>query len=211
MFHSDQKAWPVYLTNGNIEKSAQQKPSTHATVLIGYLPDAKLDNFTNTTCSVQGYCLFHYCMHQLLRLIVKAGKEGVDITCTDGFIHCVFPILSAYVANFPEQSLIACCKENYCPNCHVQPDERGELVESLVCEQEHSKVILEHKRMGQRFRAFNDEGFWAVYEPFWADLPHTNIFLCFTLDVLYQLHKGIFMDHLVAWCTEIAGADEIDA
>ncbi|EDR12092.1 uncharacterized protein LACBIDRAFT_311067 [Laccaria bicolor S238N-H82] len=130
-FRGDKKAWPVYLTIGNIDKDKRHKPTAHATVLIGYLPVAKLDNYT-----------------EILAPIVEAGKDGVDVVCADSFIRRVFPLLAAYVADFPEQCLVACCKESYCPKCLVTPEKRGLFVKSLLHDEEHTKVILEHKVSG---------------------------------------------------------------
>ena len=65
-------------------------------------------------------------MRTLLQPLVKAGNEGVEIMCSDGYIHCVFPIFAAFIADHPEQCLIACCQENFCPQCTVSPKDRGE-------------------------------------------------------------------------------------
>ena len=117
-FRGNQEAWPVYMTIGNISKDVHHQPSQHACVLLGYLPTAKLECFSGGQHSVKWYRLFHYCMTQILQLLVVCGKEGVLMTCPDGLVQCVFPILAAYVADFPEQCLVACCKES---RCHIRP------------------------------------------------------------------------------------------
>ena len=66
-------------------------------------------------------------MRRLLSPIIAAGKEGINFT--DKHICRVFPILAAYIADFPEQCLVACCKVSHCPECRVLQDQQGELVQ----------------------------------------------------------------------------------
>jgi len=94
-------------------------------VLIGYLPVSKFSAFKPSSHQYARYEIWHHCMRLLLEPLLEAGQNGVAMTCADGKIHHVFPILAAYIADHPEQCLLACCKENQCPHCVVPHDERG--------------------------------------------------------------------------------------
>ena len=209
-FQGDKKAWPVYLTIGNISKNIRRQPSTHATILLGYLPVAKLDCYNEASRSLQGYRLFHHCLGMIFESLIKAGTEGVEMVCADGWIRRVFIILAAYVADFPEQCLVGCCMENRCPRCTVDSKERGSPHEVPFRDQKQTLELLTKHQQGRDPPLYEKLGIRAVYKPFWANLPHCDIFSCFTSDLLHQLHKGIFKDHLVQWCTQILGEKELD-
>ena len=200
----------MYLTIGNISKKIRRQPSTHATILVGYLPVAKLDCYSEGSRSLQGYRLFHHCMQMIFECLIEAGTKGVEMVCADGWIRLIFLILAAYVADFPEQCLVGCCMENRCPQCTVNPKDRGSPIESRLRDRKETLELLSKHQLGRDPPQFEKIGLRAVYKPFWAELPHCDIFRCFTSDILHQLHKGVFKDHLVQWCTNIMGEKEID-
>ncbi|EIW79697.1 hypothetical protein CONPUDRAFT_43595, partial [Coniophora puteana RWD-64-598 SS2] len=211
-FSGNKSAWPVYMTLGNISKEVRHQPSKCATVLIGYIPVTKLECFSETTRSLEGQRLFHYCMDLIVNSLKEAGENGVPMTCPDTVVRQIYPILAAYIADHPEQCLIACCKENHCPKCLVGRDERGDLARSPM------RTPRTHLSKAQKFEAGeigseefeNELGLRAVFDPFWGKLPHADIFTCLTPDILHQLHKGMFKDHLMTWCLDVLGKDGLD-
>ncbi|KAI9461411.1 hypothetical protein HD554DRAFT_2206691 [Boletus coccyginus] len=81
---------------------------------------------------------------------------------------------------------------------------------------DHPKQCLiaccaENHSTGQYPLSFVTEGLRPVFSPFWADLPHTNIFIYISSNILHQLHQGLFKDYLKKWCAAIAGLDDFDA
>ena len=118
-FSGNKQAWPVYLTIGNISKAIRCQPLSHGSILISYLPVTKLTSFSEGTRSNAQHHLFHQAMRTLLQPLVAAGHNGVLMTCADAKVHKIFPILAVYDTDYPEQCLVACCSENWCPKCTV--------------------------------------------------------------------------------------------
>lgn len=219
-FSGDKAAWPVYLTIGNISKQIRRKPSKRAVMLLGYLPVAKLQCWSDSKRKAIGHDLFHACMRKFLEPLVSAGKDGVIMNCADNKARRVHPLLAAYVADHPERSLAACVKSNRCPPCPVQADDQGELPVSRSG-QRVTSVLRDPERAKNTIQAAFDgdeeaqdrakmEGLQIVKDPFWANLPFANIFMAFPPDILHQLHKGIFKDHLFTWCQTMMGEKEMD-
>ena len=212
----DQTAWPVYLTLGNIAKHLRRQPSKRATMLLAYLPTTKFHCFSNPdTRSQKQRDLFHEALSAILEPLRVAALQGFEMTCGDGNIRNVYPILSAYVADFPEQCLIGCTRQSSCPRCTVIPQDRGDpLNDSTETRDQTTTHQLLKNHAGGRLttKQLNDQGVRPTYPAFWFNLPYLNIHDGFPPDILHQLHKGVFKDHVVKWCTEIAlgGSKEID-
>ncbi|KAG8723169.1 hypothetical protein FRC09_004415 [Ceratobasidium sp. 395] len=84
VFSGNQKAWPVYLTIGNISRKIRRCPSERATLLVGYIPVMNLSNISNTQeRSEAGWQLFHACMEEILEPLKTLSRTGIDILCAD--------------------------------------------------------------------------------------------------------------------------------
>ncbi|KIK64561.1 hypothetical protein GYMLUDRAFT_160971 [Collybiopsis luxurians FD-317 M1] len=127
-FSRNKAAYPVYLTLSNIPKSLRCKPGTRACVLIAYLSVDKpsKEGLSKTVLQLCNYKIFHRSMAVVLQPLKAAGNpggQGVEMVGGNGAARRVYPILTAYVADYPEQCLVTCTKYGTCPKCHQKAAE----------------------------------------------------------------------------------------
>lgn len=113
-----QQAYPVYLTIGNICKAIRRKPSHRATILLGYLP---IDDFADAPKKKDQQRLKGMLLHESMRMLMaplkEAGESGVEMWCADGRLRRVYPILAAFIGDWPEQNDMSCTAQGGCPIC----------------------------------------------------------------------------------------------
>ncbi|KAG9124608.1 hypothetical protein FRC07_010971 [Ceratobasidium sp. 392] len=201
----DQQAYPVYLTIGNISKKVRRKARKHTTILIAYLPVEDFKDFDDAQREQLKGELMHRMMELVLELLKKAGKEGVEMYRADGRLRRVYPLLAAYVANYPKQTLMACTSQGRCPICKVTYQRRTQYKRKPG--RRRRKLDLKALRafIATGDLAELDERGLKPWWPFWAHLPRAEFSGCITPDLLHQIHKGIFKSHLVKWVTRILG------
>ncbi|KAI0764276.1 hypothetical protein BD413DRAFT_698189 [Trametes elegans] len=211
---SVQTAYPVYLTIGNLPKAIRQKPGRQGQILLAYLPTTRLDHITTQAIRRRTLAnLFHACMKTLLAPLESAGVEGIGMMSGDGVTRRCHPILAAYVGDYPEQCLVSCAYTGDCPICECPHDDLGVFpppypLRNFEAARDAVKMLVtDPDRFGAACLEANIK---AVQHPFWEDLPYTDIFQSITVDVLHQLHQGVFK-HLVAWLKSACGTSELDA
>jgi hypothetical protein len=214
VFSGNKKAWPAYMTIGNLAKDIRCSPNSGAQVLVGYLPVLDLDGLysTDDKACIGCWALYHRSMCAIFEPLKDAGKTGTEMLCPDGYMWSIFPILAAVVADYKEQVLIALVKNNQCPKCLASLHKLGECTVSPMHNPLKTAALFEHiaNHPGGVPDAFVEQGLRHTYQPFWTDLPHCNIFQSFTPDLLHQLHKGVIKDYIIKWCQQLASEEEVD-
>ncbi|KAG8779913.1 hypothetical protein FRC12_023714 [Ceratobasidium sp. 428] len=206
----DQQAYPVYLTIGNISKKIRRKARKRATILIAYLPVESFEDFDDAQRERLKGELVHRAMELVLEPLKKAGEEGVEMYCADGRLRCVYPLLAAYVADYPEQCLMACTSQGRCPICKVTYRRRARYKRKPG--RRRRKLDLKALRafLATEDLAELEERGLKPWWPFWARLPRAEFAGCITPDLLHQIHKGMFKSHLVKWVRRILGDKVVD-
>ncbi len=140
-------------------------------------------------------------MRIILGPLYKAGCQPTEMVCADSFIRDSYLVLVANVCDHPEMCMIGCCQENVCPTCDTEPNDRGDPEPGHTKDTEDLTRILHDHGRNLKPREFKDLKLRSVPTPYWAGLPLCNIGMSFAPDLLHQMYKGVFKDHLVSWCT----------
>ena len=151
----------------------------------------------------------------VLSPLIEAGKHGVNMSAGNGNIYRVHPILSCYVADYPEQCLVACSKSGTCPKCRTSAEDLQDMEPREPRTQTWTEEVINEAKATSNTQTqfFNkcmmEEVSGSLNTPFWKGFPFTDIHRSITPDVLHQLYQGV-LKHLLSWCNRAMAPEELD-
>jgi hypothetical protein len=131
--------------------------------------------------------------------------------CSDGHFRRVVFGLGPFIADYPEQVMLAGVKQGWCPRyvlylsiiniCHKYHFSCTALPTDIdgaasVRRNELTDALLEEFDSTMLWDAY---GIDAEIVPFMRDFPRADIHELLSSDLLHQAIKGTFKDHLVEW------------
>ena len=152
-------------------------------------------------------------MQTIVKPLERAGRDGIILVSGDGAARRCFPILAAYVGDYPEQILVSLVKTGTCPICPAPRNDIGNW--DSILEPRDAQKITEalnaiDKGATEFTKACANAGIKPVQCIFWKNLPYVDIYRSITPDILHQLYQGL-LKHLIGWIRAICGDAEIDA
>jgi hypothetical protein len=110
----DKKAWPLYLSIGNIPSQIRNALKQQAWALIGYIPVVHFEDNVDLQSTLINR-LFHQCVELILDPLIKTGEDGQEMKDSKGDVRRCYPRVAAYLADYPEQVLINAVAGNNSP------------------------------------------------------------------------------------------------
>ncbi|KIJ06883.1 hypothetical protein PAXINDRAFT_42024, partial [Paxillus involutus ATCC 200175] len=187
--------WPVYLLIGNIHNNVR-KAHRNALTLLAFLAIPKVAKKYSDDPAFRVFKkqLFHAAMSRILTSLKSGMTTPQVIQCPDRhFRHVIFGI-GPYLADYPEQVLLSGIVQNWCGRCIAFPtnlDGGGAPRTSKL-----TKALVEELPLGT---LWDEWGVDSNITPFTDDFPRADIHQLLAPDILHQLVKGTFKDHLVEW------------
>ncbi|TFK51463.1 hypothetical protein OE88DRAFT_1605474, partial [Heliocybe sulcata] len=122
----DNEFYPLYMMLGN-HHNAVRHAHRNAVALIGFLAIPKTTRQYKDSVQFRKFRqqLFHVSLARILKSL-KPGMTKPEITsCTDGNFRRAIYGLASYIADYPEQALLACIVQGWCPKCLAKSSELG--------------------------------------------------------------------------------------
>ncbi|KIJ19523.1 hypothetical protein PAXINDRAFT_8012 [Paxillus involutus ATCC 200175] len=133
--------------------------------------------------------LFHSSVAKILESLKPAMINLEVIHFGDGYYRCVVYGLGPYIADYEEQVLLACIVCGWCPKDNLDQH-------ALHCCRDYTEALIEEGFLGE---LWDDFGIVGDLVPFTNDFPCADIHQLIAPDILHQIIKGTFEDHLIDW------------
>ncbi|KAG2072656.1 hypothetical protein BDR04DRAFT_1127553 [Suillus decipiens] len=186
----------LYLSIGNIHNNVQHA-HWNAVSVIGFLamPKTTKEHTNDMHFRKFRHQLFHSSLSKVLeRLRPRMAKPEV-VKFADGHFCRVIYSLRPYIADYEEQVLLTCIVHFWCPQC-MAPNVNLDAVDTHPRCQEYIEELID---IGTYLELWDEFGIITDLVPFTNDFPRADICQLIMPDILHQLVKGTFKDHLVDW------------
>ena len=207
---------PLFLTIGNIRSDLRMKATAHAWSCIAYMPIAQFVTHSDYAAVLQAR-LWHRCMDIVCDSLKSAATRGAYMGDPAGLNRYCFTPLVGYVADLPEQLMIACVAQNASPVTLATKTQFSDATPYPPRSGLHTLRQLHHLsqrinpwKVREFLEAAKEMNLSGVHLPFWRNWPFADPAKFLTPEILHTLHK-FFFDHILKWCKEGLGTDELDA
>ncbi|KAJ6461298.1 hypothetical protein DFH09DRAFT_1242982 [Mycena vulgaris] len=194
-----QEYHPVYQSPGVLTGLARRAHG-NGLLPVAFLPIPKTSKKHRRSDAYQRFVrqLYHACLARVFEPL-KAGMTTPEVVkCPDGHYRRAIYGLGPYIADYPEQVWLAAIVQNWCPKCDANPhhlDSPGARRRS----HEKTDFLITCFDPGT---LWDDFGIRADVVPFTHGFPRADIHELLSPDLLHQVIKGTFKDHLVEWVNQ---------
>ncbi|KAG1766610.1 hypothetical protein EV702DRAFT_980766 [Suillus placidus] len=188
---------PLYLSIGNIHNSVR-RAHRGGVVLIGFLAILKSTKEHNDNIKYRNFRrqLFQRSLAKIFES-VKPFMDTFDVAhFPDGHFRRIVYGLGPYIADYPEQLILSGVMQNWCLRCLANRKDLDGAQPCLHRREAHTELLVEQLTYKQ---AWYEYGIIADVVPFTNDFPRADIHELLSPDILHQIIKGTFKDHLVDW------------
>ncbi|KIK80717.1 hypothetical protein PAXRUDRAFT_15634 [Paxillus rubicundulus Ve08.2h10] len=116
--------------------------------------------------------------------------------CPDGHFCCVIFGIGPYIADYPEQVLLSSIIQSWCGRCVATPKNLNDPDGGAPQTQMLTDALVEELSPGVMWDEWGVDG---NVKPFTNNFPRVDIYELLTPNILHQLVKGTFKDHLAEW------------
>ncbi|KZT03381.1 uncharacterized protein LAESUDRAFT_738265 [Laetiporus sulphureus 93-53] len=188
--------YPIYMSTGNPHNSVR-RAHRDAVMLLGFLAIPKADKEYADDPLFRKYRrqLFHSSLARILRDLKPYMTTPRVVRCADNHFRRVIYGLGPYIADYPEQALLACIVQGWCPKCTARNTDLDGSNNGRRS-RNHTETLVRALELGELWVEY---GLVGDIVPFTNDFPRADIHEMLSPDILHQLIKGTFKDHLVDW------------
>ncbi|EGN94076.1 hypothetical protein SERLA73DRAFT_155853 [Serpula lacrymans var. lacrymans S7.3] len=205
----------TFLTIGNIRSDVRMKATTHAWSCVAFIPTPKFEAHLDYQGILQAR-VWHKCMDGVTVNLKIAAKVGTFIPDPFGTIRYVYTPLVAYQADIPKAQVIARVAKNSSPVSLATQSQFGDAKVYPPRTARHTleqifKVLqkIDPWKLNEFQIAAKEVSINGVHQPFWRNWHLADLSVFLTPELLHTCHK-FFFDHVLVWCKDVLGHQELD-